>query len=51
MVSMMSIAMIFGVIVAMMVISMGLKKLKQKKNSVNEETAAPIKNERARFIS
>ena len=47
---MMSIAMLLGAIVAMMIVSMGFKKLKQRKNMVNKETVAPIKNERARFI-
>ena len=51
MASIMSIALILGAVVALMVIVMGFKKMKPKKNDAKGMTAAPVKAERARFIA
>ena len=51
MASIMSIALLLGAIVALMVIAMGFKKMKPKKNNAKGGTVAPIKAERAHFIS
>ena len=47
----MSLAMLFGVMIAAMVVIMGFKKMKRSKNKDETATVAPIKNERARFLS
>ena len=55
MASTLSIALLLGAIVAVMILVMGFKKMKPKRNADkavadNGGTAAPIKNERARFL-
>ena len=51
MASIMSIALILGAVVAVMVIIMGFKKMKPKRNDAKKGAATPVIAERARFIS
>ena len=51
MASVMSIALLLGAIVAIMIITMGFKKMKSKKKVIKGGAAELIKTERAQFIS